>query len=53
MSGTHVCPVACLLNAAFHYILHPQLATDLGDRYGFPLVGESRVAGDDKEAREP
>src|SRR5260370_2903095 len=42
-----------LLHAALQHVLHPELAAYLLLLYRFALVGERRIAGDDKQAREP
>src|SRR5258708_30731636 len=45
-------PVSRFANAAFQYVAHPKLATDLLHIDGAPLVGEARVAGDDEQRLE-
>src|SRR5262245_11647197 len=50
--GVNAHTVARLTYAALHYVSHPQLAAHLSYLYCLALVGEDRVARDDKHARE-
>ncbi len=46
-------PVAGLAHAAFEHVAHTQLAADLLHVDRFSLVGEARIARDDKQQWQP
>lgn len=46
----HLC--ACLLNTAFQYVPYAKFLPNLFDIHGLSLIGEDRIAGDDKQLSE-